>query len=94
MVLPAAYNKGLYLINHKSYLIILTLECYPTKHYLMEVNGDALGDQNIRSGRRERPADSSPAHSDIVRDLVAWQPETVDFEVTLSVFSEERLSLN
>jgi len=38
MVLPTVYNKGLYLINHKSYLIILTLEYYPTKNYLMEVS--------------------------------------------------------
>lgn len=41
MVLPTVYNKGLYLINHKSYLIILTLEFYPTgkkNPYLMEVS--------------------------------------------------------
>lgn len=54
MVLPTVYNKGLYLINHKSYLIILTLEYYPTKHYLMEVSWDA---QSIKtSGQQSKRA--------------------------------------
>lgn len=66
MVLLALYNKGLYLINHKSYLIILTLEYYPTKHYLMEVSWDALEYQNIRSAKQEGPENSSPAYSDIM----------------------------
>lgn len=53
--MPRVYNKGLYLINHNSYLIILTLGYYPTKHYLMEVSwvsehrvGKALGPRKFK----------------------------------------------
>jgi len=62
MVLPTVYNKGLYLINHKSYLIILTLEYYPTKNYLMEVSWEALEYHNIKKAEREGTENSSTAY--------------------------------
>lgn len=65
MVLPTVYNKGLYLINHKSYLIILTLEFYPQekkKPYLMEVSWEALEYHNIKTAEREGMENSSTAY--------------------------------